>query len=113
MNSKLNREGLMDASPGAKIRRFGMQNSFGRKGVKEEFTRAQLHVKKDSASRPRPRRWLRSAALLALLGLVVIGHGCHGEHVDDELSAPRLPHAGEQLSPLPVEPILRGERIAD
>ncbi len=40
------------------------------------------------------RRWLLVAALLALLGVVVVGHGCHGEHVDDELSAVAKPRAG-------------------
>jgi hypothetical protein len=49
---------------------------------------------------PRPPgarwRWLRGAAILALLGVVVIGHGCHGNHVDDELSAVEKPRAGER-----------------
>jgi hypothetical protein len=44
----------------------------------------------------RRRRWPRVVALLAILGVVVIGHGCHGEHVDDELSAVQKPRAGER-----------------
>ncbi len=47
-----------------------------------------------SRSRSRRRRWLPLAALLALLGVLVVSHGCHGEHVDDELSAAQTPRAG-------------------
>lgn len=45
---------------------------------------------------PRPSRhgWLTLAALVALLGVLVVNHGCHGEHVDDELSAVQTSRAG-------------------
>jgi hypothetical protein len=47
-------------------------------------------------SHPKRRRgWLRVAGLLALLGVLVIGHGCHGEHEDDELSLTRTQRAGQ------------------
>jgi hypothetical protein len=33
--------------------------------------------------------WIRVAALLGLAGVLVVNHGCHGDQVDDELSATR------------------------
>jgi hypothetical protein len=57
---------------------------------------APAQIRRPSPPRPRPRRrrWLALAALLALLGVLVVNHGCHGEHVDDELSAAQTPRAG-------------------
>ncbi len=39
-------------------------------------------------------RRLRLAALFAVLGVLVVSHGCHGEDVDDELLAPPGAEAG-------------------
>jgi hypothetical protein len=61
------------------------------------------HVQQRSTSILYPR--LRIAGILALLTIAIVSHGCHGQDVDDELSAVQMPRTEKRSTRPSVGPL--------